>query len=388
MTKKRVLIFICITLFLILPLGVYAFAVKSGNSIYVAENETIEGNLYAAGNAITVDGTVTGDVICAGQAININGKVEGDVICAGQTINIVGEVGGNARVAGNSVNINGAVARNVMAFGASIILGEDATVGWDMLMAGATGEIRGKVGRDMYGGGSSVIIAGKIAKDVRLKLDENIRSEIKGFSVEKSNSPLTITDGAVIGGNVTYTAGQAGSIATGASISGEVKHNLPKIKTGGKTLFGWVWHRLFAIFSAFVVGLVLVSLWRKQIIELTDKMLSKVGAAIGWGLMVMFLTPIICLLLLFTIIGIPLSLMLLAIWLIAIFISKILIGILVGRSVMEKIYKKKKDSLIWAMIAGIVICWIIFAIPIIGWIIALAAIWWGLGGIWLYFKKT
>jgi len=54
----------------------------------------------------------------------------------------------------------------------------------------------------------------------------------------------------------------------------------------------------------------------------------------------------------------------------------------------DKIWHKKKDSLIWAMIVGVVIMWFIFCIPIIGWILALVAIWWGLGGIWLHFKNA
>ena len=388
MKKTTLLISLCFVLFLILPLAAKAFAVKADNSVYVAQDEVIEGNLYAVGNIITVDGAVIGDVICAGQTININGKVEGDVICAGQTLNILGQVNGSVRTAGNSVNINGPVARNVMAFGASIILGKDASVGWDMLIAGASGDIRGKIGNDLYGGAANVVIAGEIVKDVRLKLDERVRSEKKGLSSKKTE-PLTITKEAVIGGNVVYTAGNEGSIADEATISGEITHNLPKAKPGQrKIITGWAWGKIYSIFSALVIGLVLISLWREQIIKLTDKMLNRVGVSIGWGLVIMFLTPIIAILLIITLIGIPLAVILIGVWLIALFLSKIIVGILIGRSVLEKLGKKKKESLIWAMIIGIILSWILFSIPFIGWMLCLIALWWGLGGIWLYFRKA
>jgi len=134
--------------------------------------------------------------------------------------------------------------------------------------------------------------------------------------------------------------------------------------------------------------LVLISFWRGRIKDLTDVMQVKAGASIGWGIAVMFLTPVILILLLLTIIGIPLALMLLGIWLIFICVSKILTGILAGRIILEKFWKQKKDNLILAMIIGIVALWIIFSIPFVGWILFLIATWWGLGGIFIYLKKA
>ncbi|MCK4553560.1 hypothetical protein KAU19_01185, partial [Candidatus Parcubacteria bacterium] len=125
-----------------------------------------------------------------------------------------------------------------------------------------------------------------------------------------------------------------------------------------------------------------------QIKKLTDKMLDKVGPSIGWGVIVMFLTPIIAILLLITLIGMPLAFILIGVWLIALFVSKILVGILIGRELLKRFWEKKKDSLLLAMVIGIVIAWIIFSLPIIGWLLCLVAMWWGVGGIWLYFRKT
>ncbi len=379
MTKTRLLIITCFMFLLIVPAAAHAFTVKTDNSVYVAQGETIEGNLFAAGSTITIDGAVTGDVICAGQSININGTVEGDVICAGQSININGAVNGSVRAAGNSVNINGRVARNIMAFGAGVYLGKSAEAGWDMLVGAATAEIRGKVGRDLHGGGANIIIAGEVGKNVRLKIDNQ----------NKKDSGLIIADGAVINGSVAYTDKNEASIAEGAKIAGEVAHNLPKISiTKKQKTIGWAWGRLYSIFSALVIGLVLISLWRDEIKKLTDKMKDKAGVSIGWGAVIMFLTPIAAILLLITLIGLPLAFILTGVWLIALLISKILAGILVGRGLLEKFLPKQKESMIWAMVVGIVVAWIIFSLPFIGWLFCLAAMWWGLGGIWLYFRKS
>lgn len=385
---RKIFFLLGFALLLILPVSASAFATKTGDIIYVGKDEVVEGNFYAAGSSITVDGKVTGDVICAGQTININGTVEGDVICAGQTIGINGPVNGNVRAAGNTININSAVGKNVMAFGAAVIVGANGSVGWDMLLAGAVGEIRGKIGRDLHGALASAVISGEVAGNVKLQIDDRIQKEKKGISVN-NESKLSITDTAKIGGVVSYTAANDANIAAGAFIAGKITKSEPKIRNGAKNDFKALWglFGLYSIFSALVIGLVLISLWRDEIKKITDKMMEKTGPSIGWGIIVMLLTPIIAVLLLVTLIGIPLAGLLMLFWLIALWLSKIIVGIMVGRQLLEKLWKDKKDSMIWAMIIGIVITQIIFSIPLIGWPLCLMAAWWGLGGIYLFFKK-
>jgi len=385
MTKTRFLILgLAAAALLLAPATARAFEVESGDSVYVAKDQTVEGNLYAAGNTITVEGTVTGDIICAGQNININGRVEGDIICAGQTLNINGQVGGSARLVGNSININAKVGRGAQAFGATINFGSDSEIGQDLLAAGATVEIRGKINGNLHGAADNLTLAGKVGKNVRFKLDERIRDDKKIKS--ENQKSLTITESAVVGGDIAYSAGSEGEISSGAQVAGKVTYNKPKPKKDKSWQMG-IWGKTYSIFAALVIGLVLISLWRKPVINLTDKMIAKTWPTIGWGAVVMFLTPIIAVVLMITLIGFPLALLLLGAWMIAMCLSKILVGIMVGRAMLEKFWEKKKDSLIWAMILGVVIVKIIFTIPLVGWLLALVATWWGLGGIWLMFRK-
>ncbi|MFA6307026.1 MAG: polymer-forming cytoskeletal protein [Patescibacteria group bacterium] len=377
--KKTTLLAGLVLLFL--PFTVSAYSIKTDDSVYVPKSETIEGNLYAAGANVTIEGKVTGDVFCAGQAINISGEVAGDVICAGQSISVSGNVGGSLRAVGNSINLSGKVSRNVMAFGASILSSASSSVGWDMMTFGAFGQIAGNVGRDLYGGLGQASLSGQIGKNVNLNF---------GQQNKKSDKPaLILTGTAVIGGDVKYTSNQEATIENGAVVKGEVIHNFPKItaKKSGANGIGWWWGKIISLFSALVLGLVLISFWREQIIKITDLMLKKVGPSLGWGVLALLLTPIAAIILLITIIGIPLSLILMALWLIAMYVSKILAGILIGRSFLSNYWLKQKDSLILAMIIGIIIAYLIFALPIIGSFVALLAVLWGLGGILLALKN-
>lgn len=376
--KKTILAACFILLFL--PLTASAYSFKKGDSVYVGKDEVIEGNLYAAVSSLTIEGKVTGDVICAGQTINITGEVAGDVICAGQSVNISGNIGGNARLAGQTINFNGRAERNAMIAGASIITSASSSIGWDLLILGNSFELMGNIGRDLYGSAAKVNLAGQIGKNVDLN-----------FEWQK-NGPanhLVIAGTAKVNGQVKYKSSKDAAIDSEAGIKGEIIHNFPD-QAARKSDFNklaWWWGKLISVFSALVIGLVLISFWREQIIKITDLMLNKTGPALGWGILALLLTPLIVIILLITIIGLPLAFILLALWLIALYAGKILAGILIGRSLIGNFRPAQKDSLILAMIAGIIISYLIFSLPLIGWPISFLAMIWGLGGIILALKK-
>lgn len=375
--KKAIIILGLIVM--LTPLTALAYSLKTGDSIYLPKDETIEGNLYAAGSNLTIEGKVTGDVICAGQSINISGQVAGDVICAGQSINISGRIGGNLRVIGNTINFSGQVARNAMTIGATIVTSASSTIGWDLFALGNAFELRGDIGRDLYGQLGKANLAGQIGKNINLNFG----------SKNNYANPLVIAGLAKINGDVKYTSLKDAAIENGASIKGKVIHNLPKIVAPrpGFISLSWWWKNLIAVFSALVIGLVLISFWREQIIKVTDLMLKKIGASLGWGVLVLLLVPPLAIILLVTIIGTPLSLILMALWLIALYLSKILVGILVGHSLLKSLLPKQKNSLILDMVVGVVMVYLLFALPLVGRPLYLLAVLWGLGGIMLALKK-
>jgi hypothetical protein len=74
---------------------------RSGDQVVVPAGETIEGDLYASGGLVRVEGRVEGDLLAAaGQ--QVAGQVTGDVMAAGGSIDVSGRVGGDVRAAGGS----------------------------------------------------------------------------------------------------------------------------------------------------------------------------------------------------------------------------------------------------------------------------------------------
>lgn len=347
-----------------------AAGAEAGERVYVSKEQIVAGNLYAVGESVTIDGTVGGDLIAAASTITVNGRIEGDIIAAAQDITVNGEVGGNIRVAGNTLTINGPVARNVNAFGANVYIGQDAAIGWDLYLAGANIEIRGNVNGGLEGAAGQALITGKIGQDVNLKLSGRTES-------------LTIGSGAVIGGQLAYTAETPARISPAAAISGPTEHKLPPLKDNSLCQ-AWLWGKLFSIFAALLVGLVLIFPGRKITSKILDKLESEPKKMFLPGLIILLVLPPAAIIIACTLIGLPLALIIGAWWFIATYAAKIIAALLAGRLLINKIYKKNGDKLVWPLVAGVVICWLIFAIPFAGWLLSLAAVCFGLGGIWTY----
>ena len=373
---------------LLLPLSAHAFMIRAEQAVNVAKNQVIDGNFYAAGNSIIVDGNIKGDLICVGQSIVVNGTVDGDIICAGQSIAVLGPVGGNVRTAGNTININNTVARNIMSFGSSIILGANGKTGWDMLVGGTAITVNGAIGGNLHGGGAQVMLNGQVAKDVQVAV-ECLRGK---KADQECQAGLELGDQAMVGGNLIYTAKGLAKISPQAQIKGEVKQQQPKNYPTSKQEawsqmgMAWIWGKVIMIFAALLIGLILISLFKDSLKDVAKTMQKKYWSSLGYGVIVLLLTPLVALLLMFTLIGIPLAVLLLLSWIICLLVGKIIAAIVFGNWLFEKFKWQTKNS-IWPMIVGVVIASLVFSIPIIGWIIALVALIWGLGGLWFGCKQ-
>lgn len=370
-----------IGLFVFIPLSAsQAASTKTGNVIYVAEDEIVGGNLYATGQSIVIDGTIGGDLIVLAQTITVNGRVEGDIIAAGQNIIINGEVGGNIRIAGDSLNINGAVSRNVNVFGSKIILGPNSRVGWDAYIAGANLEMRGTIEGGLNGQISQAIINGKIGKNLDLRLSNG-----------DDKQELIINPGAIINGDVSYASKNPAQISNQAAVAGSIlQKNIEKSENNN--WLTWAWSKLFAMFSALAVGLFLIFIGR----DVTSNILVQLNESplkmFLPGLLLLFVIPPIAIILIFTLIGIPLALMLGAWWISSAYIAQIYTALFIGQVIIKKVSRLEKVSPVLALGLGVFVCWLLFAAPYIGWLMSLAASCFGLGGIWIYtinqLKKT
>jgi cytoskeletal protein CcmA (bactofilin family) len=133
---------------------------RSGDEVVVPASEVVEGDLYASGGTIRVEGRVEGDVVAAGGEIEVPGTVQGDVMAAGGRVSISGEVGGDVRAAGGELRLSGSAGEDVLVASGRLSVSSNGRIGEDLIFAagearldgGVTGDVRGSAGDYSRGG--------------------------------------------------------------------------------------------------------------------------------------------------------------------------------------------------------------------------------------------
>src|SRR5207247_1589694 len=114
----------------------------------LGRGDRVSGDLYVAGEQITVSGTVDGDVLAAGGRILVDGTVQKTLQVVGGQITVAGTVRGTVRAAGGEINISGNIAVDLVVAGGKVNLLPGSVVSGDLAVVAGNlnnqGQVRGK----------------------------------------------------------------------------------------------------------------------------------------------------------------------------------------------------------------------------------------------------
>jgi cytoskeletal protein CcmA (bactofilin family) len=346
---------------------------RSGTTATVAKDEVVDATAYLAGSTVSVAGTVKGDLYCAGQNVDITGTVEGDVICAGQTVNISGNVLGNVRVAGQTVSVAGPVARSLTAFGQTVTLTGNAVVNNDVTIYGSSLQLGGKVGRDATIGGQTVTVAGTVGRTVTAQVEH-----------------LTLSTGAHVGGGLDYTSNNQVEVAQGAMVTGQTQRHDPPKHQEEKQQNSFAmrfWGVSFWFGTMLVMGLVLLGFAPRTYKTAANLMVKQGGWALLAGIVTLIMGPVVAVLAMATIIGIPVGIAFVLLWVVALMASFVYSGYTLGEWVATQASWKLKWPNASALALGLVLLSLLMLVPVVGGLFGFLALVWGLGGITLTFGR-
>ena len=346
---------------------------RSGNLVSVGREEVVDSTVYLAGTTVTVMGTIKGDLYCAGQNIDVTGMVEGDVICAGQTVNVSGNVLGDVRVAGQTVTIAGAVGHSLSAFGQSVTLSGDAAVNMDATVYGTSVQMGGKVGRDAVVGGQNVTLAGIVGRNVTSTVDW-----------------LALGGGAQIGGDVNYTSSHEVDKGTSAVVGGKtVRHDPPIDQDGANSSWAaQLWGVTYWFGAWLVLGLLLLAVMPRSYQATSNLMVRRGGWVLLAGTAALIMTPIVAVMLMVTVLGIPAGVILLLLWIVAMMAACAYSGFALGQWVVAQTGWNLKWPTVTSLALGLFLLALLMLIPVVGGLFSFLALVWGLGGITLAVSES
>lgn len=330
----------------------------------LAQAETVhEGDYYVSGENVETPDVVKGDVYAIGSKIHIKGRVEGDLVATGGTIEVDGDVRGNARVIGGQVILNGKVGNNVTAIGGNLQMNRGATIGGNASFTGGGVVIDGVIDGKVTLNASNVTVNGKI-----------------GGNLKGREGQLRLGANSEIGGNLNYKSGNKAIIDPGAKIGGEVTYSPSEVKAylssnwKDKVIFGSILLAISMNFLfSFVFGVIYIKLFPKGFRNALSALKASPWKAAGVGLLMLILLPLICVLLLVSILGFPLALVLIALSLVTFYTAKVIPIIWFVHAIFPKM------SVYWALFLGLVVFFILLQVPFFGWLLSISFILLGIG---------
>lgn len=367
MSRKRTSLALVATLALVLvivaPATAMALTIRQGDAISVPQAETVNDDLYAFGNTVTIDGTVTGDVVAFAQIVVVKGNVSGSVLAAAQTVRIDGTVDGSVRAAGQLVDVNGQVGGDVLA-GANRV-GVSGNVNRDLAAGAEMVGISGTVGRNVMAACNTLAIAGDVGGDVVAR-SETVR----------------VSDSGSVAGNLEYWSTQQ-AVVQGSVSGATTRHEPPRNqRTSGGGAGGGIASAILAGLIAWVqsfvgvviLGLILVLLPRGPLQPSSQTALNRPWLSLGIGALVFFATPMVGVF----IFGLGLFIgawwlafvLLAAYWLL--FLLGVIVGSLaIGRYLLRHASQGGEPHMAWSLLLGLVLVWLVGAVPFAG-----AMVWW------------
>ncbi len=320
---------------------------RTGPSPSVTTNQVVNHTLWTAGQTIDVAGRVNGDAFCAGQDVVISGQVNGDVICAAQTITVSGTINGNMRIAGSTVTLTGKVTGNVTVASQNFTQVAGSSIGGDVSLVSTSATFNGKAGRDLLLASNTASINGSIGR--------NIQADVNN---------LTLGDGATVAGNLKYTSQNDALLATGAKIDGTITKTLPpssETNTAAAMFWGRLAFGFYSLLALLLIGLVLVLIAPRAFNTVTSVKLNRIWKPLLVGLLAMIVVPILSIVTMTTVIGLPLGLLMLVIWVVIGCLSLIVAAYWFGRVIWQG-----QRNAITIMVIGILALTVLMAIPILG----------------------
>lgn len=325
-----------------------------------------------ADSEITLEDTYNSSVAVAGDDIELNAIVKGISIIAGNQIELTGETDYGI-YAGNTIRLSGTVNNDIIIAGNLITSNNNAHFKRDTIIAGNDIEISGTFDRNISIYSSKVTFKNAVVK-----------GNVKIYS-EK----VTIEDGTTINGNLSYPEDSIYKASADAKIGKIIKTDAIQT-TDDENYFATVSSKIWS-FVCMALVFTAMSLFFPNIFnKITEKFekteINEIVKVFTEGLVIIILVPVISILLCCTMIGVPLGIILLIMYAVAIYLTTIFTAYLLGYKIWQKIFKKPANLLPIGII-GLFILMILNLIPGVRILVTIITILIGLGLIFECLKQ-
>jgi len=358
-------------------LGALVLATITGCSIQYDGGDSVShefgSDYFGAGGMLNLTNAVEGDALLAGGNVAIAGEVRGDLVVAGGEVSIGGAVGDDLYAAGGSVQLDSIVSGNARLAGGDLTVGPATVVAGSLSLSGGRVDFNGNTHQHLQASGGSVRINGEVHGDAEVRaeqLDIGPDARIGGRLIYHGPVPPEVPETAVIAGGVEFHEQGARRYFEDAK---------PRVHDAVRGVGTFLWYA-----GVFVAAALFVLLLPRFASDAAAVIGRKPLQSLGLGLAILVCVPFVALVLLVTIIGIPLALLLMSLYLVVLFLGWVTAALFVAQRGLAALRPGRPATRGWqllALLVGLVVLWLLKQIPLAGGLIGFVALLAGIGAL-------
>lgn len=347
MKKKIILLMVLLLTFVTIPVNAKTNNFAAGETVSVTEDK--DSTSFIAGDVVDVQSIIDGNSFIAGNIVSVSSSQD-YMFVAGNAINVDGAFAKDAFVAGNSIIVKNSSVRDLYAAGTTIKLETDVTR--NAYLAGDTIIINGMINGDVYAAGDNIQIGEK--------------ANIVGTLSYPKDSKLKIAEGAVVANKKAYK-------------SVEYTHKITIMDS-------IIIPELISYVSLLLISFILLALYKKVFEKYakTSKKPIDILKLVGIGFASIVVIPVAAFIIMLTLIGIPLSFIVLLLYGIMLYLSFIPTSYFLGNWFLKD--KINNNYLILAI--SLLILFVLKLIPILGGLVSILVASLGMGMYMIQIKDS
>lgn len=328
---------------------------------------------FGAGGMLNLTDPIEGDAILAGGRVAIASEIKGDVVAAGGELSVGGAVGDDLYAAGGNVQVDALVNGNARVAGGDLTIGPATVVAGALSLTGGRVQFDGNTHQYLQATGGSVRLNGEVHGDAEVRAEELIvgpDARVGGRLVFHGPVEPDIPATAVIEGGVEYHEADVGRF---------FREEHPRVRDAVVGIGTFLW--FVGVFAAAALFLVLFPGFARDAAAAIGHQPLQ---SLGLGLAVIACVPFLAIVLLLTVIGIPLALLLVPLYLLVLFVGWATAALFVAQRGLDALRPGRPATLaaqLLALFLALGALWLLRQIPIVGWLIAFIALLAGVGAL-------
>lgn len=287
-------------------------------SKYGSKVDSFSHNRYGMGSVVRPPSSVDGDFMAIGGKVIVDQPVKGDASLLAGSVNVLAPIGDDLRAAGGEVTVSSTVGGEAMVTAGSIVLTKSAKISDAASLSGGEVHIDGIIQGPLRVHASKLVLNGEVSGDAHIFAE----------TIELGN-------GAKIGGALTYGTASEIKKADGAVIVGsstrepfsdrENRQRDSNWKFGTKRHGSGYADKVVMFLALFASAAVFLLIFPAFCSRTSERLRTSPLQALGFGFLALIGLPALAGFLFITILGIPLALLVLALY-----PALILIGYVMG----------------------------------------------------------